>query len=118
MSIYSEIILHHYKHPSNYGSLEHPDLKATAVNTVCGDKVAITIKKKHDKIVDIKFEGSGCAISIASASLLSEKAKGMKIVDLQKLDRADIVKLLGIELSASRLKCALLPLEALKKAVL
>lgn len=116
-SIYQEIILDHFQHPHNFGDLENPDLQASAVNTVCGDKVVMTIKIDDGVVTDIKFSGQGCAISVASASLLTDHTKGKTLKELKKMTVSDILKLLEIELTPNRIKCALLPLEALQKAI-
>ncbi|OGK40070.1 hypothetical protein A3F34_01510 [Candidatus Roizmanbacteria bacterium RIFCSPHIGHO2_12_FULL_44_10] len=115
MSIYQEIILDHYKHPKNFGEIDKPSKSSRAINTVCGDKIFLTAEIKDNKLINIKFSGTGCAIAVASASLLTENIKGMTVADLRKLDQSFILKLLHIELTPNRLKCALLPLEALHK---
>lgn len=116
MDIYRELILDHYKHPRNFGHLDHVDASSEAYNATCGDKIRIEIKLKDD-IEDVRFSGEGCAISQASASMLTEKAKGMRVVDVGKLSFNDIQEMLGTTLTPSRVKCALLPLEVLQKAV-
>lgn len=115
--IYSEIILDYYRHPKNFGKLEKPDIVSKDYNPLCGDSVEIQLKVSNGKIVDVKFTGSGCAISQAAASMLTEVIKGKKLEEVVKLDKDDVLKLLGIELSPIRLKCALLPLKALKLGV-
>ncbi len=116
MDIYRQTILDHYKHPRNFGHLTRPDAKVEEGNVTCGDRIVIEIKgKKH--IEDIKFSGEGCAISQASASMLTEKVKGMKLTDVMKLQTRDIITMLGTALTPSRTKCATLPLEVLTKAV-
>lgn len=122
MDLYREIILDHYKHPRNFGELEKPDAKASEYNATCGDRITIEIQCQmiHDKcqMKDIRFNGDGCAISMASASMLTEKVTGMRLKDVIALGTNDIVNMLGTELTPSRTKCALLPLEVLQKAVL
>lgn len=107
----------YYRHPKNFGKMENPDIISKDYNPLCGDSVEIQLKISNNKIVDVKFNGSGCAISRASASMLTEIIKGKTIEDIIKLDKDDILKLLGIELSPLRLKCALLPLKTLKLGV-
>lgn len=114
-SIYHDILLDHYKNPRNFGNLKNANKKTTISNPVCGDKIKIMIRLKGDKIKDIKFSGQGCVISTASASLLTEYAKNKKSSTLNKLDKNFILKMLNIHIGPIRLKCALLPLEALKK---
>lgn len=118
MSIYQEIILDHYHSPRNFGTLKNPTKKNQTLNPSCGDKITMEIIEKDGKISKIAFSGEGCAISMASASMLTEFAKGKKIEELKILAPDSIIKMLGIEITASRLKCALLPLEALKKLVI
>lgn len=120
MDLYRDNILDHYKNPRNFGHLEHPDASAEENNPLCGDKISIQIKLQTTNyqlptISDIKFSGQGCAISMASASMLTEKAKGMKKEDVKKLNTQDILDMLGVELTPTRLKCALLSLEVLQK---
>lgn len=114
-SIYQEIILDHYKHPHNWGTVTDATNQTTISNSSCGDKFDLSGVIKNGVLKECSFEGEGCAISTASASLLIEYAKGKKINALKKLDASFILKLVGIELSPNRLKCALLPLEGLQK---
>lgn len=115
MNIYQDLILEHYKHPKNFGKLGKPDKAIVINNPLCGDKFFMEAKVKGGTIENIGFTGEGCAISMASASMLTEHSRGKKISDLKKLDMPFILKMLGIELSPNRLKCALLPLEGLQK---
>ncbi len=117
MDIYREVILDHYRHPRNFGHLSHPDAKVEDGNVTCGDRISMEIKVRKSKIEDIRFSGEGCAISQASASMLTEKVKGMNMADVSKLGVDDIIKMLGTTLTPSRTKCATLPLEVLTKAV-
>lgn len=117
MNIYQDLILDHYKNPQNFGKLVKPDASVDVNNPLCGDKIHLDAKINKNKVENIKFSGEGCAISTASASMLTEYAKAKTISDLKKLDVSFILKMLGIELSPNRLKCALLPLEALHKLI-
>jgi len=116
MSIEYERIVHIWKNPPNRGEIKDADLVAEGANPICGDKVKIFLKIKGGKIVDASFTGEGCAISIASASLLLDYANGKSIEEIKKLDKEKIMELLELDLSKnpSRLKCALLPLATLK----
>ena len=116
MDLYREIILDHYKHPRNFGHLDKPDVVMEEGNVTCGDRIVMEIKFKGT-IEDIRFNGEGCAISQASASMLTEKVKGMNKKQMQKLSRIDIEEMLGTTLTPSRVKCATLPLEVLQKAM-
>lgn len=117
--IYREQILDHYKHPHNFGKLTNPNSVASDNLVSCGDKLLIEllIDKNKQIVNDIKFQGVGCAISMASASMLSERIKGEQIKVLKRLTKDDILKMLGISLTPTRLKCALLALEVLHKAL-
>ncbi|TLZ70466.1 MAG: SUF system NifU family Fe-S cluster assembly protein [Methanobacteriota archaeon] len=116
--MYQEQILDHYKHPRNKGSLPGATKNARDTNPLCGDEVVLHLKVDgSDRIADVRFEGQGCAISQASASMLTTIVKGMSLGDATALDRDAILKKLGIPLSAVRLKCALLSLHVLKVAL-
>ncbi len=116
-SIYQEIILNHYRNPRNQGSLETPTHTASANNPACGDKLSMQLSIKNGIIDDVKFQGSGCAISQASASILTDFLKGKSENEAKQLKQEDLLSLLGIELSMTRLKCALLSLETFKKSL-
>jgi len=111
---YREYILDHYKNPRNYGRLEHPDISHEEDNPLCGDVVGMDFRIQDGKIEDIRFHGRGCAISQASASLLTERLKGMELDDAKKITQDDVLRALGIEISPARIKCALLSLKVLK----
>lgn len=117
MNIYQAVILDHYHNPHNFGDMTGEDRQSHAVNSICGDKITMKVKIEKGKIVEIKFSGSGCAISMASASLLTDAIKGKPLSFLKKLQKDFILDLLGIDLSPNRLKCALLPLEAAQKLI-
>jgi nitrogen fixation protein NifU and related proteins len=117
MDIYREIILDHYKNPRNFGHLDHPDITVEEGNVTCGDRIVIEINAANGKLDDIRFSGEGCAISQASASMLTEKVKGMDLSVIKKLDVHDILSMLGTTLTPTRTKCAILSLEVLQKAV-
>jgi len=117
--IYRELILDYYRHPRNFGKLEKYDIDAHDSNPLCGDVVDIQIKVGDgQKIEEIKFSGQGCAISQASASMLTELAKGKPLDWVKGVSKEDIFKLLGNpELGPSRVKCALLGMKVLKTGV-
>ena len=114
-SIYTEIILDHYQNPRNFGEVKNPTREVEVNNTLCGDRIKMMIILDKEKVTEIKFTGVGCAISIASASMLTEHVKGKTKEQLKKIDKKFITKMLGVNLGVNRIKCALLALEALKR---
>lgn len=117
MSIYKDIILDHYRNPRHKNLPDNPKFTINVDNPLCGDVITLGLSIKNNQIKDIGFVGKGCAISIASASMLYDYALDKNISDLQKLDSSFMLNLLGIELTPNRLKCALLSLEALTKII-
>ena len=117
MNIYKENILEHFEEPRNFGHLDKFDVRSKDSNPLCGDSFNFELKFKNNKVSDVKFSGHGCAISTASASMLSEKIKDMCIDNIKKLGKQDVLDLLKIELSYVRIKCAMLPLKIVKLGV-
>jgi nitrogen fixation NifU-like protein len=113
---YREEILEHYTHPHHYGRLEHPDISHEESNPLCGDRVRFDIEMDDDgqTVKDVRFSGVGCAISKASASMLSDLIIGKTLEEIRELTKEDVLDELGIELGPVRLKCALLPLKVVK----
>jgi nitrogen fixation NifU-like protein len=114
--IYKDIILDYYRNPRNFGDLEQPDVRAKDSNPLCGDIIEMQLKIIDGKVDDIRFKGKGCAISQASASMLTEVAKGKTLDHVKAMDKGDVLQLLGIDPGPTRIKCALLGLKVLKLA--
>jgi nitrogen fixation NifU-like protein len=117
MSIYHDHILDHYHNPRHHGTCAHPTHHATAHNPSCGDQMTITLTRTGDTITDIAFDGEGCAISQAGASLLTEHIAGQDITQLRAMTDQDMLSLLAVPISPGRMKCALLGLNTAKKAL-
>ena len=114
--LYRDYILEHYKEPRNFGELEEHDLDAHDYNPLCGDELGVHIRVDDGKIADLRFHGQGCAISQAAASIASEEYVGMDVSGVGELDADWIIELLGIPISATRRKCALLNLKVMRGA--
>ena len=116
--MYREEMLEHYKNPQNKGKIKRADASYHDFNPVCGDEIEVFLKIAKGKISDIKFEGKGCAISQASASILTEEIKGKALDEISKMKKEDVLEILPIEVSHLRIKCALLSMKAVQKAIL
>jgi nitrogen fixation protein NifU and related proteins len=113
MDYYREYILDHYRNPHNYGKLDHPDVHAEDSNPLCGDQLAIDLQIDGDQVTAVRFQGRGCAISQAAASMLSEMVEGRTVEEIIQLGKDDILDELGIPISPARMKCAFLSLRVL-----
>ena len=114
---YRENILDHYRNPRNSGHLESPSATAEGVNPLCGDELAVELDIEDDVVRDVRFNGRGCAISQAAASMLSDVVKGKTVDQLAGIGKEDVLEELGIPLSPIRLKCALLSVNVLRVAL-
>lgn len=116
-AFYREAILDHYRHPRHKGHLDAPDIAYHDHNPFCGDEITVQLQIKDGVVVDAAFDGRGCAISQATASMLMEEVMGKTLDELKQWDKEFVLEMLGIEIGPVRLKCALLPLKAIKAGV-
>jgi nitrogen fixation protein NifU and related proteins len=118
-SMYMENILDHYKHPHNKGTIENPNIKNEEKNPSCGDQIEVTAKvNKSKEIIEIKFNGHGCAISQASISMITDEAIGKTTEEIIKIQKEDVLELLGVDVVPMRIKCAMLGLRVLQRGIL
>jgi len=115
--LYTEQIIDRYKNPRNFGELENLTAQAEDSNPLCGDVIKLQLKIESNTVIDVKYSGHGCSISQASADLLADFIKGRSLDEIKKLEKEDVLKILGIEVTAARLKCAILPLKVLKLGI-
>ncbi len=117
MNLYQDNILDHYHNPRHFGLLKNPTHQAEALNPTCGDRLTVSLKIEGATVTAVGFDGEGCAISIASASIFYETLTGTKTTSLLQKEPGEVLQLIGLTISPGRMKCALLALETLKKAL-
>jgi nitrogen fixation NifU-like protein len=115
--LYRDYILEHYRRPHNFGILEDPDALFEGSNPLCGDRITVMLGIRDGVVSEVAFTGRGCAISQASASLLTDEIKGKPVAEVESMTPDDVLDLLGIEISPARLKCALLSLDTVSHAL-
>ncbi|HEY67747.1 MAG TPA: SUF system NifU family Fe-S cluster assembly protein [Thermoflexia bacterium] len=116
-NLYREHILDHYHHPRNKGTLENADISCELDNPVCGDVVRLDVRLEDGRVSEARFDGRGCVISMASASMLTEEIRGKTVEELKALRDEDMFRILGITLGPVRAKCGLLPLRVLQRGL-
>ena len=116
-TLYSDILLDHFRHPRNYGSLTAPDISNEQFNPLCGDRIRIELKLDQSIVSEARFKGDACAISTAAASLLTELILGKDIAELAVISDARLISALESDIQPARLQCALLPLQALREGL-
>jgi nitrogen fixation NifU-like protein len=117
MDYFREYILDHYRNPRNYGKLDQPDVHAEDSNPLCGDQLGMDLIVEGDHVKEVRFQGRGCAISQASASMLSELIEGKTVEEVVALGKNDVLDVLGIPISPARTKCAFLSLRVLHRGL-
>jgi nitrogen fixation protein NifU and related proteins len=115
--LYRDYILEHYRHPHNFGVLETPTASYEGANPLCGDRITMMLAVEDGIVKDVAFTGRGCAISQASASLLTDEIKGKPVAEVEKMTPDDLLDLIGVDISPARLKCALLSLDTVAHAL-
>lgn len=115
--LYREHILDHYGNPRNQGRLEEADISCEWDNPICGDTVRLDLRFEDGRVSEVRFDGEGCVISMASASMLTEEVLGKTVEELRALQDEDVFRMLGITLGPARAKCGLLPLQVLQKGL-
>ena len=116
-ALYSDILLDHFRHPRNYGSLVEPDISNEQFNPLCGDRIRLELKLAHAKVHEVRFKGDACAISTAAASLLTELVLGEDLAQLADITDERLISALESDIQPARLQCALLPLQALREGL-
>ncbi|MEM0106625.1 MAG: SUF system NifU family Fe-S cluster assembly protein [Candidatus Micrarchaeaceae archaeon] len=116
-NLYAENIIMLYENPHNKKVIQNADTMFHATNPICGDDIRIYLKIKNGKIEDVGFDGEGCAISTASASLITDSIKGKSITEVEKMGAKDVIRLLHVDPGPARIKCAMLPMKAVLSAL-
>src|SRR5262249_43530930 len=116
-ALYSNVLLDHFRHPRNYGSLDAPDISNEQFNPLCGDRIRLELKLEHSTVNEARFKGDGCAISMAATSLLTELVLGKDIEELTNFPDEQLISAFESNIQPARLQCALLPLQALREGL-
>ena len=117
MDIYREEFMEIYKHPMNQGKIERPSLVEHGTNEACGDEMDLYLKIENGIVIDAKFEAESCSVGIVSSAILTDEIKGKTLAEVKAFSKKDLLELIGVNLTTSRIKCATLPLETLVKGI-
>jgi len=117
VTLYSDILLDHFRHPRNYGDLVNPDISHESFNPLCGDRIRIEVKLRDTIVQEARFKGDACAICTAAASLLTELILGTDLTTISDISNDRLIAALESDIKPTRLQCALLPLEALREGL-
>jgi len=109
--------MEHYKNPKNYGKIDNPTIETGGSNPLCGDSLYFQLKVDNNKVTDVAFEGAACAVSIASASMITDEIVGKTLDEARDITKEDLLEMIGSDLTTSRTKCATLVLDILNKAL-
>ena len=115
--IYRQYILDHYREPHNHGHLDQPDIHAADTNPLCGDRIELDLRVQDDHVTEVAFSGRGCAISQATASMLTERIEGASLEELRAITPQDVLEMLGVQIGPARQRCALLSLRVLHEGI-
>jgi nitrogen fixation NifU-like protein len=117
MDIYREEFMEIYKNPMNEGILDSPSIVEHGVNEACGDEMDLYLKIEGDTIIDSSFKAQSCSVGIVASAIITDEIKGKKISEVKNFSKEDLLKLIGVNLTTSRIKCATLPLETLQESL-
>jgi nitrogen fixation NifU-like protein len=117
MDLYREEFMEIYKNPMNEGKLEKPSIVEHGINEACGDEMDLYLQVEGDRVIDASFTAASCSVGIVASALLTDEIKGKKISEIKNFSKEDLLKIIGVNLTTSRIKCATLPLETLHKGL-
>ncbi len=117
LDLYAENLIENYERPHNKGALSNASVSMYEENPSCGDAITVYLKIEEGKVKDVSFEGDGCAVSMGSASMVTDYVKGKSLAEIEKMGRDTVVEVIGVDPGAARMHCATLSLRAIKDAI-